>query len=49
MTVITVGENTYVYGENQYVFANTNITESTPKNKSNATAFHFVQEGSARN
>ena len=39
---------TCVYGDNQSVLANTTIPKSTLNNKSNAIAFHFVQEGSAR-
>ena len=37
-----------MYGDNQYVLANTTVPESTPKNKSNAIELCFVQEGSAR-
>ena len=41
-------EPNYVYGENQYILANTSAPEYQYNNKSNSTAYHFVCEGVAR-
>ena len=38
----------YIYGDNQSVFANTTIPDSTLKKKSQSIAYHFVCEGVAR-
>jgi hypothetical protein len=48
MMGITVDEPAYVFGDNQSVLANTTAPGSTLKKKSNAIAYHFVQEGCAR-
>jgi hypothetical protein len=48
MMGIPVDCHTYVYGDNQSVLANTTMPHSNLKKKSNAIAFHFVQEGTAR-
>ena len=37
-----------MYGDNQYMLDNTNMSKSNLTNKSNTIALHFVQEGSAR-
>jgi hypothetical protein len=39
---------TFVFGDNQSVLANTTAPASTLKKKSNTIAYHFVQEGCAR-
>ena len=39
---------TYVYGDNKSVLYNTSLPESTLKKKSQSIAYHFVQEGAAR-
>ena len=44
MMGITVDEPAFVYGNNQLVPANTTNPASTLKKKSNAIAYHFVQE-----
>ncbi len=49
MMGMTVNEPTFVLGDNQLVLANTTAPASTLKKKSNAIAYHFVQEGWARN
>jgi hypothetical protein len=46
MMGIPVESHTYVY--NQSVLANTTMPHSNLKKKSNAIAFHFVREGTAR-
>jgi hypothetical protein len=48
MMGIPVEGHTYVYGDNQSVLANTTMPHSNLKKKSNAIAFHFVREGTAR-
>ena len=48
MMIIPVKDPKYVYGDNHYVLANTKMPKLTLNKKSNANAFHFVQEGSAR-
>jgi hypothetical protein len=42
MMGMIVDEPTFVFGDNQLVFANTTATASTLKKKSNAIAYHFV-------
>ena len=37
-----------MYGDNQSLLANTTMPKSILNNKSNTVAFHFLQEGSAR-
>ena len=49
MMGIKVDEPTFVFGDNKSVLCNTTAPESTLKKKSNAIAYHFVQEGVARN
>ena len=39
---------TFIYGDNKLVLANTTVPDSTLKKKSNSIAYHFVQEGCAR-
>ena len=39
---------TFVYGNNQSVLANTSVTDSTLKKKSNSIDLHFLREGCAR-
>ena len=48
MMGIPVETHTYIYGDNQSVLANTTMPHSNLKKKSNAIAFHFVREGTAR-
>ncbi len=48
MMGITVDKPAFVFGYNQSVLANTAAPASTLKKKSNATAYHFVREGCAR-
>jgi hypothetical protein len=48
MMGIQCDEQTYVYGDNQSVLANTSTPESQLKKKSNSIAYHFVREGCAR-
>ena len=48
MMGILVETHTYIYGDNQSVLANTTMPHSNLKKKSNAIAFHFVREGTAR-
>jgi hypothetical protein len=48
MMGIPVECHTYIYGDNQSVLANTTMPHSNLKKKSNAIAFHFVREGTAR-
>ncbi len=48
MMGITVGKPAFVFSDNQSVLANTTAPASTLKKKSNATAYHFVREGVAR-
>jgi hypothetical protein len=48
MMGITVDEPAFVFGDNQSVLVNTTNPASTLKKKSNAIAYHFVQEGCAR-
>ena len=45
---IPCGDPTFIYGDNQLVLANTTIPDSTLKKKSQSIAYHFVQEGTAR-
>ncbi len=44
MMGMTVDEPTFVFGDNQSVLANTTAPVSTLKKKSNAIAYHFIQE-----
>ena len=49
MMVIPVEEPAFVFGDNQYVLANTTSNPaSTLKKKSNSVAFHHCREGSTR-
>ncbi len=48
MMGITVDKPAHVFGDNQSVLANTTAPGSTLKRKSNATVYHFVWEGCAR-
>ena len=41
-------EPAFIFGDNQSVLANTIMPESTLKKKTQSIAYHFVQEGSAR-
>ena len=45
---IPVEEPTYIYGDNQSVLANTSIPHSVLNKKFISIAYHFVQEGCAR-
>jgi hypothetical protein len=45
MMGMTVDKPTFVFGDNQLVLANTTARASTLKNKSDAIAYHFIQEG----
>ena len=45
---IPVEGPTYIYGDNQSALANTTITDSTLKKKSQSIAYHYVREGVAR-
>ena len=45
---IKVEDPEFVFGENKSVLCNTTALGSTLKKKSNAIAYHFVQEGVAR-
>ena len=40
-------EPAFIFGDNQSLLANTTITESTPKENTQSTAFHFLREVSA--
>ena len=48
MMGIPVGTQTYVFGDNQAVLANTTKPHSTLKKKSSSIAYHFVREGVAK-
>jgi hypothetical protein len=48
MMEITVDEPAFVFGDNQSVLANTITPASTLKRESNAFAYHFIQEGCAK-
>ena len=45
---IPVNNPCFVYGDNQSVLYNTTLPDLVLKKKSNAIAYHFVREGSAR-
>ena len=45
---IPVEDPTFIFGDNQSVLANTTIPEFMPKKKTQSIAYHFVQEGCAR-
>ena len=45
---IPVEDPTFIFGDNQSVLANTTIPESMLKKKTQSIAYHFVQEGCAR-
>ena len=47
MMGIPVDEPAFIFDDKQSVLANTNIPESTLKNKTQLIAYHFVREGSA--
>ena len=46
--VIPVEGPAYIEGDNQFVLANTTITDSTLNNKSQSIAYNFVREGAAQ-
>ena len=48
MMGISCEDPTFIYGDNQLVLANTTIPDSMLKKKSQSIAYHFVQEGAAR-
>ena len=48
MMGISCDDPTFIYGDNQSVLANTTIPNSTLKKQSQSIAYHFVQEGAAR-
>ena len=48
MMVIPVEDPTLIFGDNQSVLANTTMPESQLKKKTQSIAYHFVQEGCAR-
>ena len=48
MMGIPVDEPAFIFGDNQSVLANRTIPESRMKKKTQSIAYHFVQEGSAR-
>jgi hypothetical protein len=48
MMGMTVDKPKFVFGDNQSVLANRTAPASTLKKKSNAIAYHSVQEGCAR-
>ena len=45
---IAVEGPVYIYGDNQFVLANTTIPKSCLKKKSQSIAYHFVREGVAK-
>ena len=45
---IRVDELAFILGDNQSVMANTTMPKSTLKKKTQSIAYHFMQEGSAR-
>ena len=45
MIGIPVDEPSFMFGDNQYVLANTNNPGSTIKKKSQSICFHFIREG----
>ena len=45
---ITVDEPAFVFGDNQFVLANTTNPVSTLKKKSNSVDFHHCRDGSTR-
>ena len=45
---IPVDEPAFIFGDNQSVLANTTMPESTLKKNKQSIAYHFVQEGIAR-
>ena len=48
MMGIPCTEPAYIYGDNQSVLANTTMSHSVLKKKSNSIAFHFVRERSLK-
>ena len=48
MMGISVNGPSYIYGDIQSVLANTTISDSTLKKKSQSIAYHFVREGVAK-
>ena len=48
MMGIPVEDPTFIFGNNQSVLANTTMPESQLKKKTQSIAYHFVQEGCAR-
>ena len=48
MIGIPVEDPTFIFGNNHSVLANTTIFESVMKKKTQSIAYHFVQEGCAR-
>ena len=45
MMVIQCDFPTFIYGDNQYVLANTTMPHLMLKKKSNSIAYYFVREG----
>ena len=48
MMGISCDNPTFIYGDNQSVLANTTVPDLMLKKKSQSIAYHFVQEGAAR-
>ena len=48
MMCISCEDPTFIYGDNQSVLANTTISDSMLKKKSQSIAYHFVREGAAQ-
>ena len=48
MMGISVDELVLIFGDNQYVLANTNNPGSTIKKKYQSICFHFIREGCAQ-
>ena len=44
---ISCDDQTFIYGDNQSVLANTTVPDSTLKKTLQSIAYHFVQEGAA--
>ena len=47
MMGISCDDPMFIYGDNQFMLANTTIPDSTLKKKSQSIAYHFVREGAA--
>ena len=48
MIDIPVTNPAFIFGDNQSVFWNTSVPDSTLKRKSSSVAYHFVREGVAK-